>query len=77
MSSQGQRWMQQQKTSLTKKKWPIHASTNNKPSSLENNEEDLIIHEKKKGISNFHPNFMHKFYQSLISIGTMTEQDVS
>ena len=70
MSSQGQRWMQQQKTSLTKKKWPIHASTNN-------NEEDMIIHEKKKGISNFHPNFMYKFYQSLISFGTMIEQDVS
>ena len=49
-----------------------------KPSSLENNEEDLIIHEKKgKGISNFHPNFMYKFYQSLISFGTMIEQDVS
>ena len=48
-----------------------------KPSSLENNEEDLTIHEKKKGISNFHPNFMYKFYQSLISFGTMTEQDVS
>ena len=50
-----------------------------KPSSLENNEEDLIIHEKKrrKGISNFHPNFMYKFYQSLISFGIMKEQDVS
>ena len=48
-----------------------------KPSSPEHNEEDLIIHEKKKGISNFHPKFMYKFYQSLISFGTMTEQDVS
>ena len=31
MSSQGQRWMQQPKTLLTKKKLRIHASTNNEP----------------------------------------------
>ena len=59
-----------------KRSGPFMPQLTIKPSSLENNE-DLIIHEKKKRISNFHPNFMYKFYQSLISFGTMTVQDVS
>ena len=42
-----------------KRSGPFMPQLTIKPSSLENNEEDLIIHEKKKGISNFHPNFMY------------------
>ena len=40
------------------------------------NEEDLINIWKWKRISNFYSNFMYKFYPSLVSFGTITEQDV-